>query len=82
MEQVRKIEQVCANHSVPLKAAALQFPLGHKAVISTIPGSRSEAELEDNIQMVGFPIPEAFWCELKDRNLLPREAPVPDGAGS
>jgi D-threo-aldose 1-dehydrogenase len=77
MERVRKIESACATYHVPLKAAALQFPLAHPAVTTVIPGSRSETELEENIQAVGFPIPSSFWAELKDRNLLPSEAPVP-----
>lgn len=78
IKQVRKIEKVCASFEVPLKAAALQFPLAHPAVVSIIPGSRSEAELDENVRMVGFPIPPGFWSELKDQKLLPPEAPVPD----
>lgn len=80
MERVRNIENVCAAHRVPLKAAALQFPLGHPAVVSIIPGSRSEEELVENVQMVSFPIPSSFWSDLKDQNLLPPEVPVPNGA--
>jgi D-threo-aldose 1-dehydrogenase len=37
LERVRKIEQVCARHRVPLPAAALQFPLGHPIVASINP---------------------------------------------
>jgi D-threo-aldose 1-dehydrogenase len=79
MERVQKIEGVCRAHGVPLKAAALQFPLAHPAVISIIPGSRSEAELDENVRMLSFPIPPAFWSDMQDRNLLPIEAPVPLG---
>jgi D-threo-aldose 1-dehydrogenase len=79
MDRVRQIEEVCGAHGVPLKAAALQFPLAHKAVVSIIPGSRSEAELNENARMVSFPIPTAFWGDLRDRKLLPPEAPVPGG---
>lgn len=77
LERVRKIEETCAAHKVPLKAAALQFPLGHAAVAAIIPGSRSETELEENVRMTAFPIPANFWCELQDRELLPKDAPVP-----
>jgi D-threo-aldose 1-dehydrogenase len=76
LDRVRKIEEVCKAHSVPLKAAALQFPLAHPAVVSIIPGSRSEAELDENARMVGFPILGAFWSDLKERKLLHPEAPV------
>jgi D-threo-aldose 1-dehydrogenase len=77
LEKVRRLEDVCQVHSVPLKAAALQFVLAHPVVASVIPGCRSEAELDENIRMVGFPIPAAFWSDLRDRKLLPPEAPVP-----
>ena len=31
------------------RPAALQFPLGHPAVVSVIPGARSAAELQQNL---------------------------------
>jgi D-threo-aldose 1-dehydrogenase len=76
MERVRRIEAVCQAHGVPLKAAALQFPLAHPAVVSIIPGSRSVAELDENARMVSFPIPAAFWQDIVDKGLLPADAPV------
>ena len=80
LERVRLIENVCRAHGVPLKAAALQFPLAHPAVVSVIPGSRSVSELEENAAMIRFPIPAAFWRDLQAQNLLPKEAPVPKGS--
>ena len=77
LDRVGRIEDVCSAHGVPLKAAALQFPLAHPAVASIIPGSRSVEELEENSQMVSFDIPRAFWSDLRERKLLPPEAPVP-----
>ena len=41
LEKTRRIEAVCRRHGVPLKAAALQFPLGHPTVASVIPGMGS-----------------------------------------
>jgi D-threo-aldose 1-dehydrogenase len=82
MMHVRKIEEVCAAHGVPLKAAALQFPLAHPAVVSLIPGSRSIEELEENARMVAFPTPAAFWAELQEKLLIPKEVPVPTSAAS
>ena len=38
MERVRRIEEVCERHAVPLTAAALQFPLAHPAVASLVVG--------------------------------------------
>jgi len=74
LEKVRQIEVVCERHSVPLKAAALQFPLTHPAVVSVIPGARSPEEVTENFQMMSYPIQEAFWDELHARNFLPQEA--------
>ena len=82
LKKVRQIENICREYSVPLKAAALQFPLGHPAVVSIIPGARSEAEVEENFRFVGHPIPVEFWRDLQKRKLLPQEAPVPHENGS
>src|SRR5690242_6686549 len=78
MEKVRKVEEVCARHQVPMKAAALQFPLAHPAVASVIPGARSVAELEENFRLISHPIPGGFWAELRSKGLLPDKAPVPE----
>ena len=77
MEKVAAIEAVCGRHNVPLQAAALQFPLGHPAVAAIIPGARSVAEVEQNVQFMSISIPNDFWEELRYLNLLPPEAPVP-----
>ena len=77
IERVRRVEAVCQRHSVPLKAAALQFPLAHPAVASVIPGAREASEVEDNFRLMSAPIPHEFWLELKAEKLLPDEAPVP-----
>lgn len=77
LERVRKIEDICGKYSVPLKAAALQFPLAHPTVASIIPGARSEAEVQENFRFVGHHTPAEFWSELRSQRLLPEEAPVP-----
>jgi D-threo-aldose 1-dehydrogenase len=75
--RVRQIEEICARHSVPLKAATLQFPLAHPSVASVIPGARSVAEVEENSRMVSISVPNGFWKELRERRLLPETAPTP-----
>jgi D-threo-aldose 1-dehydrogenase len=77
IEKVAAIEVVCKRHHVPLPAAALQFPMAHPAVAAIIPGARSAAEVERNIELLNLPIPKNFWEELQQLNLLPPEAPVP-----
>jgi D-threo-aldose 1-dehydrogenase len=77
LEKVRRIDGVCRQFSVPMKAAALQFPLAHPAVACVIPGARSVAELDENFKMASHPIPSEFWQALRRLRLLPDEAPVP-----
>jgi D-threo-aldose 1-dehydrogenase len=77
LERVARLETVATRHGVPLKAAALQFPLAHPAVASVIPGARTAAEVEENVRMFSHPIPSAFWSELRTERLVPEEAPLP-----
>lgn len=80
LERVRQVESVCARYSTPLRAAALQFPLSHPAVVTVIPGARSPAEVEENYRLMEFPIPAEFWAELRRNKFLPEDAPVPGEA--
>jgi D-threo-aldose 1-dehydrogenase len=75
--KVRRIQEVCTAHDVSLKAAALQFPLAHPAVVSVIPGGARPAEVTENIAMMSAPIPIGFWGALKSEGLIDPEAPVP-----
>jgi len=78
VDRVTRIDEVCRRHSIPLKAAALQFPLAHPAVASVIPGARSAAEMEENFALMTVSIPRDFWEDLREEGLLPNEAPVPE----
>jgi D-threo-aldose 1-dehydrogenase len=77
LEKMRRIEAVCRRHGVPLPAAALQFPLGHSAVATIIPGAVAPAEVERNLAHLRTAIPADLWAELKSDGLLHPEAPVP-----
>ena len=77
LSKVAAIEEVCARHKVPLKAAALQFPLHHRCVASVIPGTRSPAELAENLRLLRTPIPAELWRDLKSRALVDAESPTP-----
>ena len=78
--RVAAIESVCAAHGVPLKAAALQFPLAHPAVASVLPGVRTIAELDENRALTERRIPAAFWRDLRAQRLVSPDAPLPDDA--
>ena len=77
LERTRQIQEVCERHNVPLQGAALQFPFGHPAIASIIPGARSTAEIEANIAFFEHKIPVDFWDELKDSSLIAADAPLP-----
>jgi D-threo-aldose 1-dehydrogenase len=62
--RVARLEEVCADHGVPLRAAALRFPLRHPAVASVLAGCRTAAEVDDNADLFDLDIPDALWEEL------------------
>ena len=77
MERVAKIEAVCAQHKVPLPAAALQFVVAHPAIPSFIAGTRTVEQLKQNLDWFSHPIPSDFWADLKRQGLLREDAPTP-----
>jgi len=77
MDKAARIGAICERSHVPLKAAALQFILAHPAIVSVIPGARSQDEVEENVRMVEFPIPAELWASLKQAGLIAADAPVP-----
>ncbi|WP_332694322.1 aldo/keto reductase [Bosea sp. (in: a-proteobacteria)] len=80
LARVAAIEAVCARHGVPLRRAALQFPLGHPAVSSLVMGAVTAAEVADQIAELAAPVPAALWAELKSLGLLGADVPVPGGS--
>ena len=81
VDKVRKIGAVADRFSVPLPAAALQFPLANDLITSVIPGPRDASELEQIIDWANVSIPQEFWAALKSEALMQEEAPTPKGGG-
>ena len=77
LEKTRRIEEVCRRHNVPLKAAALQFPLGHPTVASVIPGMGSPKRVAENMDLLAHKIPPDLWAELRAERLIRQDAPLP-----
>lgn len=75
--RARRLAEVCKRHGVPLKAAALQFPIAHPTVAAVLTGVRNPAELAENAQLFDLPIPGELWTELKAQGLLADDAPTP-----
>jgi D-threo-aldose 1-dehydrogenase len=77
VERGRRIAGVCARLGVPLRAAAIQFPLAHPAVTGLIAGVRTPAHLDDYPASLRMPIPAALWDELRAEDLIAAGAPTP-----
>ncbi|MCE3257892.1 MAG: putative aldo/keto reductase [Nitrobacter vulgaris] len=77
LEKTRRIEEVCRRHNVPLKAAALQFPLGHPTVASVIPGMGDPKRVAENMDLLAHKIPSDLWAELRSEGLIRQDAPLP-----
>jgi len=78
LRRVRDLENVCVAHNTPLIAAALQFPLGHPAVKSVIPGASNPDEVRQNVEIFETPIPAALWSDLKSQGFVRGDAPLPE----
>jgi D-threo-aldose 1-dehydrogenase len=77
LEKTRRIEAVCARHGVSLLRAALNFPLGHQAITSLIPGFARVSDLEQNLVHLSSAIPPALWEDLRAEGLIHKHAPAP-----
>jgi D-threo-aldose 1-dehydrogenase len=61
-----QLKEICERHGVPLRAAALRFPLRSLPVQSVLVGPRSERELRDCVAMMDVEIPDDLWTELDE----------------
>ena len=77
IDRARKFEEVAATHDVNLKAASSQFALAHPAVTSIIPGTRQPDRVTENFEVLSEEIPDAFWDDLREKELIRRDAPTP-----
>jgi D-threo-aldose 1-dehydrogenase len=71
LERALAVKAVCERHGVPLRAAAVQFPLTHPAVTCVLVGARSPEEVEDAVRMSAVAIPGGLWRDLTAEGLLP-----------
>jgi D-threo-aldose 1-dehydrogenase len=77
LDRALRLLEVTERHGVPLRAAALHFPFGHRAVAGVLTGARSPEEVRDTLEQLRRPIPDALWDELRAEGLLTPDTPVP-----
>ncbi len=77
LARARAIAAVCTDLGVQLPAAALQFPLGHPAVVSVLIGMSSPEEVRADLAFWGDTVPPPLWDRLHTAELLAPEVPTP-----
>src|SRR6266508_2242143 len=77
IERAQRIRAVCERNGVPLRAAAIQFPLAHPAVAALVAGVRTVEHLDDYPRLMATPIPDDLWVELRAEGLIQPGSPVP-----
>jgi D-threo-aldose 1-dehydrogenase len=77
LSRAQRMELICREHGVHLRAAALQFPAGHPAVVSVLLGARSPEEVRVAVADAATPLPAELWRDLKSAGLLPESVPTP-----
>jgi len=68
--RAQKIQNYLQDFGVPLKAAAIQFPLRHPGVATVLSGVANRKELEENIQLFDFDISESVWKGLEEEGFI------------
>jgi D-threo-aldose 1-dehydrogenase len=64
LERARRMAAICAEHGVPLAAAALQFSLRDPRVGSTVVGLISPEQVAQTVEWARHPIPAELWPAL------------------
>lgn len=70
-DRLVRIAAVCADHDVPLPAAAIRFPLRATEVRSVVVGGSRPAQLRQNAEYAALDIPDALWRDLAAQGLIP-----------
>jgi len=65
-DRVARLEAVCRAHDVPLRTAALQFPLRHPLVRSVVVGGDTVEQVRQNAADLDHHVPTAAWVELEE----------------
>ncbi|MCM2416503.1 aldo/keto reductase [Streptomyces sp. RKAG290] len=70
LDRALRLKDVAEAHGVPLRAAALHYPLTHPAVAGVLVGTRSPEEVRDAAALLRGPVPDALWDDLRAEGLL------------
>ena len=65
LRRVRDMEVACAQHGVPLAAAALQFSTRDPRIASTIVGISRPERVDETVRLASWEIPQQLWDLLE-----------------
>lgn len=64
VDRTRRMAAICADHDVPLAAAALQFSMRDPRVTSTVVGMTRPERVAQTLELAAARIPDALWPAL------------------
>lgn len=70
LRQVRVLDRIAQDHHVSLRRMALQFPRAEGAAVTALLGATTSAELDELMNDLSFPVPEALWSAVKNLSNL------------
>lgn len=71
LDRTQRIAALCTDFNVELPAAALQFSLRDRTVMSVVAGAKNPAQVRQNAQRMDAVIPPEFWTALAREGLIP-----------
>ncbi len=77
IDRVRRLAAICHRHGVPLAAAALQFSTRDPRVTATIVGMSRPERLQETLDLLRHPIPDALWPEI---DAVPHDSADPESS--
>ena len=74
LDRALRMDAVTRRYGIPVRAAALHYPLLHPAVATVLVGTRSADEVRDAAEQLARTIPDDLWAELRAEGLLTKDA--------
>ena len=69
LARVQRVAELCTDHGVALRTAALHYPLLHPAVRAVVVGGATPDQVRDNVARLALPVPPELWTALREEGL-------------
>jgi D-threo-aldose 1-dehydrogenase len=66
LARAQTVFEICRSYGVSTRAAAIQFPLAHRAVASVVLGMRTAEEVREDLGALQQPLPPALLRDLSE----------------